>query len=201
VLTPEKLPRAPVTAVQSQSSRTSKARRRGKRHSPPASSGRSAAPVPSTPMSSGMTRLSEVLAKGRNPHPGPLPRAAPPSKSAIEPVQGQNSETRGSIDSPRSSRAGWHDPGSHRRRRRERRSRNLGLTLTGPVERQPLAIDRMVWGAAPLQLPCAKYLTPPGHPARPRQRRATAGLIRSEPVFRDRVRALPVGFSRSDPSV
>jgi serine/threonine protein kinase len=71
VLTPEKLPRSPVTSAQSTSSRTpKKARRRGKRHSPPASSGTSA-PIPSTPMSSAMMRLSEVLAKGRNRPPPP----------------------------------------------------------------------------------------------------------------------------------
>jgi serine/threonine protein kinase len=77
VLTPEELPRSPATAVQSTSSRTlKKARRRGKRHSPPASSGRNAAPIPSTPMSSAMMRLSEVLAKGRNQQPAPAPDAA-----------------------------------------------------------------------------------------------------------------------------
>jgi len=76
VLTPEKLPRSPVAAVQSTSSKTRKARRRGKRHSPPASSSRSAATLPSTPMSSAMMRLSEVLAKGRNRQPAPATDAA-----------------------------------------------------------------------------------------------------------------------------
>jgi eukaryotic-like serine/threonine-protein kinase len=77
VLTPEELPRPPGTVVQSKSSRTSKARRRGKKHSPPARSGRSAAALPSTPMSSAMMRLSEVLAKGRHRQPAPATDAAP----------------------------------------------------------------------------------------------------------------------------
>jgi serine/threonine protein kinase len=76
VLTPEKLPRSRVKALQSTSSRTpQKARRRGKKHSSLASSGRSAAPIPSTPMSSAMLRLSKVLAKGRNGQPAPATEA------------------------------------------------------------------------------------------------------------------------------
>jgi tRNA A-37 threonylcarbamoyl transferase component Bud32 len=70
------LPRSPVTAARSTSAKTRKARRRGKRHGRPASSVRSAAPVPSTPMSSDMMRLSEVLAKGRNRQPAPATDAA-----------------------------------------------------------------------------------------------------------------------------
>jgi serine/threonine-protein kinase len=76
VLTPDKLPRAPLTALQSTSARTPKARRRGKRHSPPASSSTSAAPTPSSPMSSAMVRLGALLAKGGNRHPARAAGAA-----------------------------------------------------------------------------------------------------------------------------
>jgi len=76
-LAPEKLPRSRVTAARSTSSKTAKARRRGKRHRPAASSaGRSGAAVPSTPMSEGMMRLSEALAKGRSRQPAPDKDAA-----------------------------------------------------------------------------------------------------------------------------
>jgi serine/threonine-protein kinase len=71
VFTPEELARSRVTAVKATSSKTAKARRRGKRHRPPANSAGSAAPVPSTPMSEAMMRLSEVLAKGHHRQPAP----------------------------------------------------------------------------------------------------------------------------------
>jgi len=76
VLAPEKLARSPVMAAKSTPSKARKARRRGKRHSPPGSSGRHAASIPSTPMSSAMMRLSEALAKGRNKQPEPATDAA-----------------------------------------------------------------------------------------------------------------------------
>jgi eukaryotic-like serine/threonine-protein kinase len=84
LLTPEPLPRAPLTVVPSASAKKAEARRRGKRR-PPASSGSNAAGTPSSPRSSAMLRLNALLAKGKQ-HPArPAPAASGPARARAKP--------------------------------------------------------------------------------------------------------------------